>query len=96
MERTKYGPDFKQQSVRLSQQSGKSIKQVASELGIQHKMLYRWRREMAQTKAGKKAFPGRGMSRDEEMMLLRKQLRQAEVERDILKKAVTFFAQTAH
>ena len=93
MERTKYGLEFKGQAVRLSHQGGKSIKQVAKELGIDHKMLYRWRREIEQAKAGKKPFPGRGLSRDEEMMLLRKQLRQAELERDILKKAVTFFAQ---
>jgi transposase len=93
MERQKYNREFKEQAVRLSQVSDKSVAQVARELGIHTKMLYRWRREVGETKEGKRAFPGHGRSRDEELAELRKQLRQAEMERDILKKAVTYFAQ---
>jgi hypothetical protein len=37
-------------------------------------------------------FPGHGKARDEEMFELKKRLKQAEFERDILKKAVSFFA----
>ena len=59
--------------------------QVARELGIHSNMLYRWRREASETQNGKRAFPGHGRSRDEELAELRKQLRQAELERDILK-----------
>ena len=50
----------------------------------------RWRRE---AKAAGHAFPGHGKVRDEEIAALKKQLKQAELERDILKKAVSFFAQ---
>jgi transposase len=95
MERQKYSQEFKEQAVRLSQVSDKSVAQVARELGIHTKMLYRWRREAGETQNGKRAFPGHGRSRDEELAELRKQLRQAELERDILKKAVTYFAQHA-
>lgn len=95
MERQKYSQDFKEQAIRLSEVSDKSVAQVARELGIHAKMLYRWRREASEAKTGngKRAFPGHGRSRDEELTELRKQLRQAELERDILKKAVTYFAQ---
>lgn len=67
--------------------------QVAADLGIHTKMLYRWRREMAETKAGKRASPGHGRSRDEELAELRQKLRQAELEGDLLKKAAAYFAQ---
>jgi transposase len=93
MERQKHSKEFKEQAVRLSHVSDKSVAQVATELGIHPKMLYRWRRETAAAKDGRRAFPGHGRSRDEELTELRKQLRQAEMERDILKKAVTYFAQ---
>jgi len=85
MERQKYSQEFKEQAVRLSQVSDKSVVQVARELGIHSNMLYRWRREAGEAKNGKRAFPGHGRSRDEELAELRKQLRQAELERDILK-----------
>jgi transposase len=52
-------------------------------------MLHRWRREAKQTG---RVFPGHGKARDEEMAELKRQLKQAEMERDILKKAVSFFA----
>lgn len=42
MERQKYNQEFKEQAVRLSQVSDKSVAQVARELGIHTKMLYRW------------------------------------------------------
>ena len=95
MERQKHSKEFKEQAVRLSHVSDKSVAQVAGELGIHTKMLYRWRREAAAAKdgSGRRAFPGHGRSQDEELTELRKQLRQAELERDILKKAVTYFAQ---
>ena len=89
MERKIYTSEFKEQAVKLSQVSGKSVAETAADLGLPTNMLHRWRRE------GKKAgrvFPGHGKARDEEMSALKKQLKQAELERDILKKAVSFFA----
>lgn len=95
-ERQKHSKEFKEQAVRLSHTSGKSVAQVAADLGIHTKMLYRWRREAAASATnGKRAFPGHGRARDEELADLHKRLKQAEMERDILKKAVTFFAQAS-
>lgn len=77
----------------LTYGDGKSIQQVAMELGIAANMLHRWRHEY-EASAGEGVFPGSGHARDEEMVRLRKALKQAEMERDVLKKAVAFFAQT--
>lgn len=63
--------------------------ETAADLGLPTNMLCRWRRE---AKHSGRVFPGHGKARDEEMVELKKRLKQAELERDILKKAVSFFA----
>jgi len=90
--RRKYNQEYKEQAIKLTQDGTKSVHQVALELGIAPNLLYRWLKEAA-ADPGIKAFPGSGHPRDEEMERLRKALQQAEMERDILKKAVRFFAQ---
>jgi transposase len=89
MARRIYTQEFKEQTVKLSYSNGKSVAATAADLGLPVNMLHRWRRESTQEG---RVFPGHGNARDEEMMALRKQLKQAELERDILKKAVSFFA----
>ncbi len=96
MTRKIYTSEFKEQAVKLSYVSGKAIAETAADLGLPTNMLHRtpskgcsWRREAKQTG---RVFPGHGKARDEEMYELKKQLKQAELERDILKKAVSFFA----
>jgi len=97
MGKKKYTQEFKEQAVKLSQRGEKSIQQLAADLGIATSVLHRWRRESGESQEGRggkrRAFPGHGRSRDEEVEGLRKALRQAEQERDILKKAVGYFAQ---
>lgn len=85
-----YTPEFKEQAVKLSYTTGKPVSETAADLGLAANMLHRWRRE---AKAAGRAFPGHGKARDEEIAALKRQLKQAELERDILKKAVSFFAQ---
>lgn len=90
MARKIYPPEFKEQAVKLSYTNGKPVSETAADLGLAANMLHRWRREATATGH---VFPGHGKARDEEMVELKKQLKQAELERDILKKAVSFFAQ---
>jgi transposase len=61
-------------------------------LGIGENVLGRWVREAASGKSG--AFPGRGVMKpeDAELAQLRKELARTKAERDILKKAIAFFA----
>ena len=81
--------EFKEQAVKLSYSTNKSVGETATDLGLPTNMLHRWRREAKQTG---RVFSGHGKVRDEEMAELKKRLKQAELERDILKKAVSFFA----
>ncbi len=51
-----YTREFKEEAVRLAQTSGKSIVQVARELGISDTSIHQWRKELAEH--DKEAFPG--------------------------------------
>lgn len=91
--RRQYDPEFKREAVRLAVESEKSVAQVARDLGIHRNVLYRWRKELIE--GGQEAFPGQGKlkSSDEEMRRLKRELETARQERDILKKALVFFAE---
>jgi transposase len=93
MTRRTYTKEFKQEAVQLSHDSDIPISQVALNLGIRPELLYRWRAEERQE--GNDAFPGKGNAKpsDEEMRRLRRELEQVRMERDILKKALSVFAQ---
>ena len=91
--RTTYNKEFKEQAVAHWQSSDKTAEEVAESLGIKDsKYLGRWKRELS--KKGADAFPGQGklLGKDAEIAALKKQLKDAEMERDILKKAVGIFS----
>jgi transposase-like protein len=44
--------------VRLSETTEKSVVQIARELGVRERVLYRWRRELREEP--EQAFPGKG------------------------------------
>ena len=87
-ERQKYDRDFKQKAVELSFARG-NAKEIARELGIRPELLYRWRREYQRYE--KNSFPGKGKPK---MTDLESELRDAKMERDILKKAVSIFSRS--
>jgi len=68
--------------------TGRSVPEVASSLGIGENLLYKWRNEQ------KSSYSSEETGRDAEIESLRKQLRQVETERDILKKALAIFGRT--
>ena len=88
--RRKYSEEYKREAIQLLESSDKSASQVARDLGINNKMLGRWRREFSTD--GTRAFRGRGVSRDEEMTALKRELTQVRKERDFLKEAAAYFA----
>ena len=92
----KFTKEFKLEAVALSNQPGTTVIQVARDLGIRVKDLYRWRHELAE--APTEAFPGQGRRRpeDAELARLRRENAQLKMERDILKKATAFFATHSH
>lgn len=87
-----YTPEFKREAVRLAQTSGKSIAQVARELGISDPSIHQWRKELMDH--GPEAFPGSGhqTAQEEEVRRLKRELEVVKQERDILKKAISIFS----
>ncbi len=96
-QRRKYDPDFKRNSVQLTEEPGRTVADVAENLGISKDLLYRWRR--AQRVNKELAFPGNGRealtSQQQEIRELEKKLKNAEMERDILKKAMAIFSRAS-
>jgi transposase len=91
--RRRFDRAFKQEAVKLSQQAGRTGAEVADGLGINANMLRRWQREHEAD--GLQAFRGQGQRtvEAEETWGLRRELHQVTEERDILKKALAYFAE---
>jgi len=88
-----YTREFKVEAVRLSYQTDKSMDELAADLGISRSSLNRLRREYGEDPD--QAFPGKGQQkeRDAEVAQLKKALREAQLENEVLKKAVAIFTQ---
>ena len=92
MERRRFNAEFKREAVRLATQVGASRAQVAQELGLNATMLGRWIQE---ARSGKwELAPGKPLKTEQQQEIerLRRELAKAKTERDILKKAVAYFA----
>jgi transposase len=75
------------------ERGGKPASQLAHELGIRRNQLYKWRDQIEGK--GDAAFRGPGrkpVSGESEVARLKRELEQVREERDILKKAVAYFA----
>ena len=92
--RQEYSPEFKREAVNLVETSGKSVPQVARDLGISDSIVYKWQKQLG--KQGEQAFPAKGHQTptEEELRRLRLEVEHLKQERDILKKAVAIFAQS--
>ncbi len=84
-----YPPEFRREAVSLVKVSGRSVREVADELGVSYESLRIWLRQ-DQLDRGERDD---GLTSDQldELRRLRKQVRELEQEREILKRAVTFF-----
>ena len=91
-DRQRFTREFKIEAVRLANESGKLVTDIARDLGISVQLLYKWQEDVA--KLGETAFPGHGHGKkqDDELSKLRRENVQLREERDILKKTVIFFA----
>ena len=83
--RRSFSLEFKLEAVRAAERSGNTA-QTARDLGISPKYLHRWKRELRDD--GRRAFPGHGAPRDEELARLKRENRRLHQENEILKKAV--------
>ena len=89
--RRTYTREFKIEAAKLSYNSDKPVEEIAEDLGISQSSLNRWRREYRVDPD--QAFPGNGQQkeRDAEVARLKKELKHAQMENEILKKAVAIF-----
>ncbi len=96
--RRKFDQDFKRNAVLLCAEPGRSVIDMAENLGINKDLLYRWRREYHMAN-GQYVFPGNGIEAltpdQKRIRELEKKLRDTEMERDILKKAMATFSRTS-
>lgn len=92
-ERNNYDKSFKIMAVELAEAKG-SIPDTAKELGIPQDLIRRWTRE--RISKGTASFSGNGipsLTEDQkEIERLKKELKDAQIERDILKKAISIFS----
>lgn len=92
-ERRKFDEAFKRMAVELHL-SGKTSTSIGKELGIGADLVRRWTREFKSE--GATSFPGNGKQNltdeQKEILALKKELNETQIERDILKKAVSIFS----
>lgn len=94
-ERKIYDSAFKVKAVELSNERS-NLSELARELGIKVSLLYKWRKDYQEY--GEGSFPGKGNLKltpeQERIHELEKKLKDAEMERDILKKAISIFSKS--
>jgi len=84
-----YPPEFRQRAVELARLHEKPFAKIADDLGIAESCLRNWVRQ-ADIDDGRRA----GLNGDEraELVALRRELRTAKMEIEILKRAAVYFA----
>ena len=89
--RKTYTNEFKDSAIQMVLTGGKSAAQVARELGLPEWQIGSWVRA-AKKNGGTLKTTGNSPT-DQEVQRLRKELKKAQEENEILKKAAAFFAQ---
>jgi len=85
--------EFKTEAAKMVVEQGSAQAEVARNLGVTSGQVHRW---VSDYKADpQNAFPGKGKLRpeDERMKALESQVKRLTMERDILKKAMAYFAE---
>ncbi len=93
--RRRYDAEFKRNAISLAEEPGRNAHTVEQSLGIPNGMIGKWRRQIS--KDGLLAFPGNGIEAltpdQKRIHELEKKLRDAEMDRNILKNALAIFSE---
>ena len=87
MKKRRFSTEFKREAVTLVRNSGKSITQVARELGLGTSLLAKWKKQFDEQQA-----TGMTPNELEELKTLRKENARLKMEVEILGEATAFFA----
>lgn len=94
---SKYPEQFRHDAVALARSSGRTLREVGRELGVNHETLRGWvnatrRAEQDTTTADGSAGEQVNAVEREELNRLRKRVAELELEKDILRKVAAYFA----
>ena len=88
--RKKHNREFKLEAVKMSQQPGRTVAEIARELDIRENDLHNWKKMV--NEQGGNAFPGHGRKSNDDISQLKREIARLREENAILKKAAIFFA----
>ena len=90
--RKKYDREFREGAVRIVEETGKPIAQIARDLGVNEGTLGNWVNRAREAAEGTK-----GLSKDdvEELKRLRAEVAELRMERDVLKRSVVLWVKEA-
>jgi transposase len=93
---SKYPEQFRRDAVELARSSGRSLREIGRELGVNHETLRNWVNGAVRAEeAAAGARPAAGEVSEgerEELRRLRKKVAELELEKEILRKAAQYFA----
>ena len=92
MSNQRFSPEFRDEAVRQIVDRGYSVAEVSERLGVSAHSLYKWVKAVKPDKTEEQADAL--IEARSEVLKLRAQLKRTEEERDILKKAARYFAQS--
>jgi len=90
MANQKYSDEFRAEAIKQITERGYSVKDVSQRLGVSTKSLYKWLGGIRSHRVAEKSS-----TLEAENARLKAELKRVEEERDILKKAATYFARTS-
>lgn len=92
--RRKFTKEQKLEIVNMSLEENQSVSEVAERFAISPNVIYTWRKQLVQY--ADNAFPGHGKllgtQQEKEILALKKKVRELELEKEILKKAMGIFS----
>lgn len=86
--RRRFDEQYKRESVRFLEETGRPLRVVAEELQVSEQSLWRWRKQYGTGAASGTVTP----SDAEELRRLRREVELLRQEREFLKKAAAYFA----
>ena len=90
--KNRYTQEFKSEAINMAVNGDLSLSEVASNLGLNYKTLYNWVKGSMPVSSSTQAGKSKIKELESEVQALRRDLKRARQERDILKKAAAYFA----